>query len=122
MVPAMQAIRIRIAVSLALCFAAGPARAQFWGNNWNNNSGNGWLVVGLAAPSSAGCGKQTAGANLGVSASSGPIVATSAPFCCKMLSTIRSHVRECTLFLMQFAASHQAAGDVGRPHRCAFGR
>ena len=38
MVPAMPAIRICIAVSLALCFAAGPARAQFWGNNW----GNGW--------------------------------------------------------------------------------
>src|SRR5215470_18429312 len=35
---AMPAIRICIAVSLALCFAAGPARAQFWGNNW----GNGW--------------------------------------------------------------------------------
>jgi uncharacterized protein (TIGR02301 family) len=37
----MTAIRICIAVSLALCFAAGPARAQFWGNNWNNNWGNG---------------------------------------------------------------------------------
>src|SRR6516225_8236844 len=42
MVPAMPAIRTCIAVSLALCFAAGPARAQFWGDNWNNNSGNGW--------------------------------------------------------------------------------
>jgi uncharacterized protein (TIGR02301 family) len=42
MVPAMPAIRICIAVSLALCFAAGPARAQFWGNNSNNNWGNGW--------------------------------------------------------------------------------
>jgi len=31
MVPAMPAIRICIAVSLALCFAAGPAGAQFWG-------------------------------------------------------------------------------------------
>jgi uncharacterized protein (TIGR02301 family) len=38
----MPAIRICIAVSLALCFAAGPARAQFWGNNSNNNWGNGW--------------------------------------------------------------------------------
>src|SRR5215471_8476877 len=35
---AMPTIRICIAVSLALCFAARPARAQFWGNNW----GNGW--------------------------------------------------------------------------------
>ena len=42
MVPAMPAIRIFIAVSLALCFAAGPARAQFWGNNLNNHWGNGW--------------------------------------------------------------------------------
>ena len=38
----MPAIRICIAVSLALCFAAGPARAQFWGNNGNNSWGNGW--------------------------------------------------------------------------------
>src|SRR6516165_9039367 len=42
MLPSMPAIRICIAVSLALCFAAGPARAQFWGNNSNNNWGNGW--------------------------------------------------------------------------------
>ena len=46
MVPAMPAIRTCIAVSLALCFAAGPARAQFWGDNWNNNSGNGWRSGG----------------------------------------------------------------------------
>ena len=42
MVPAMPAIRICIAVSLALCFAAGPARAQFWGNNWGNGWRSGW--------------------------------------------------------------------------------
>src|SRR5215469_8805984 len=42
MVPAMPAIRICIAVSLALCFAAGPARAQFWGNNWGNGWHGGW--------------------------------------------------------------------------------
>jgi uncharacterized protein (TIGR02301 family) len=29
-------------VSLALCFAAGPARAQFWGNNWGNGWRSGW--------------------------------------------------------------------------------
>jgi len=39
MVLAMPAIRICIAVSLALCFVAAPAGAQFWGNN---NWGNGW--------------------------------------------------------------------------------
>src|SRR5215470_13225169 len=39
---AMPAIRIFIAVSLALCFAAGPARAQFWGNNWGNGWHGGW--------------------------------------------------------------------------------
>jgi uncharacterized protein (TIGR02301 family) len=38
----MPAIRICIAVSLALCFAAGPARAQFWGNNWGNGWRGGW--------------------------------------------------------------------------------
>jgi uncharacterized protein (TIGR02301 family) len=45
MVPAMPAIRICIVVSLALCFAAGPALAQFWGNNWGNgrHSGSGSL-------------------------------------------------------------------------------
>ena len=42
MVPAMPAIRICIAVSLALCFAAGAARAQFWGNNWGNGWRGGW--------------------------------------------------------------------------------
>ena len=42
MVPAMPAIRICIAVLLALCFAAGPARAQFWGNNWGNGWRSGW--------------------------------------------------------------------------------
>jgi len=40
------AIRICIAVSLALCFVAAPAGAQFWGDNWNNNSGNGWRSGG----------------------------------------------------------------------------
>jgi len=39
MVLAMPTIRICIAVSLALYFVAGPAGAQFWGNN---NWGNGW--------------------------------------------------------------------------------
>ena len=39
MVLAMPAIRICIAVSLALCLVVGPAGAQFWGNN---NGGNGW--------------------------------------------------------------------------------
>ena len=43
MVLAMPAIRICIAVSLALCFVAGPAGAQFWGNNnWGNGWRNGW--------------------------------------------------------------------------------
>jgi uncharacterized protein (TIGR02301 family) len=42
MVLAMPTIRICIAVSLALCFVAAPVRAQFWGNNSNNNWGNGW--------------------------------------------------------------------------------
>jgi len=42
MVPAMLAIRVFIAVALAFYFAAGLARAQFWGNNWNNHWGNGW--------------------------------------------------------------------------------
>jgi uncharacterized protein (TIGR02301 family) len=42
MVPAMSGLRICIAISLALCFAAGPTRAQFWGNSWNNNWGNSW--------------------------------------------------------------------------------
>ena len=42
MVLAMPAIRICIAVSLALCFVAAPAGAQFWGDNSNNNWGNGW--------------------------------------------------------------------------------
>jgi uncharacterized protein (TIGR02301 family) len=39
---AMPAIRICLAVSLALCFAAGPTRAQFWGNNWGNGWRSGW--------------------------------------------------------------------------------
>ena len=43
MVLAMPAIRICIAVSLAICFVAGPAGAQFWGNN---NGGNGWRSGG----------------------------------------------------------------------------
>jgi uncharacterized protein (TIGR02301 family) len=34
----MPAIRICIAVSLVLCFAAGSARAQFWGNGWHSSS------------------------------------------------------------------------------------
>ena len=38
----MPAIRICIAVSLALCFAAAPTRAQFWGNNWGNGWRGGW--------------------------------------------------------------------------------
>jgi len=39
----MPAIRICIAVSLALCFVAAPAGAQFWGNNnWGNGWRNGW--------------------------------------------------------------------------------
>jgi len=43
MVLAMPAIRICIAVSLAICFVAGPAGAQFWGNNnWGNGWRNGW--------------------------------------------------------------------------------
>ena len=43
MVLAMPAIRICIAVSLALCFVVGPAGAQFWGNNnWGNGWRNGW--------------------------------------------------------------------------------
>ena len=42
MVPAMPTIRIYIAVSLALCFAAGPAAAQFWGNNCGNGWRGGW--------------------------------------------------------------------------------
>jgi len=43
MVLAMPAIRICIAVSLALCFVAVPAEAQFWGNNnWGNGWRNGW--------------------------------------------------------------------------------
>jgi uncharacterized protein (TIGR02301 family) len=42
MVPAMPAIRIFIAVGLALCFAAEPARTQFWGNNWGNGWRGGW--------------------------------------------------------------------------------
>src|SRR5215472_16383939 len=42
MVPAMPAIRICIAVSLALCFAAVSARAQFSGNNWGNGWRSGW--------------------------------------------------------------------------------
>ena len=42
MVPAMPAIRMFIAVGLALCFAAEPARAQFWGNNWGNGWRGGW--------------------------------------------------------------------------------
>ena len=43
MVLAMPAIRICIAVLLALCFVAGPAAAQFWGNNnWGNGWRNGW--------------------------------------------------------------------------------
>ena len=43
MVLAMPAIRICIAVSLALCFVAAPAGAQFWGNNnWGNGWRNGW--------------------------------------------------------------------------------
>jgi uncharacterized protein (TIGR02301 family) len=43
MVPAMPAIRICIAVSLALSFVAGPAGAQFWGNNnWGSGWRNGW--------------------------------------------------------------------------------
>ena len=43
MVLAMPAIRICIAVSLAVCFVAAPAGAQFWGNNnWGNGWRNGW--------------------------------------------------------------------------------
>ena len=43
MVLAMPAIRMCIAVSLAICFVAGPAGAQFWGNNnWGNGWRNGW--------------------------------------------------------------------------------
>jgi uncharacterized protein (TIGR02301 family) len=42
MVPAMPAIRMFIAVALVLCFAAEPARAQFWGNNWGNSWHGGW--------------------------------------------------------------------------------
>jgi uncharacterized protein (TIGR02301 family) len=41
MVPAMLAIRMFIAVALAVCFAAEPARAQFWGN-WGNSWHGGW--------------------------------------------------------------------------------